>query len=298
MRKRFLVRGDAIAGKSCQLLGRKDVACPLGRATIDRRTDNLPAKDGLSRTSLGVCKDVGFHAIRLSFVLAAVSGCSHRSAAPDVSQPSARPLVLVVAPALNLSNSSLVDTVKLSDVVASELLSFESIAVIPVNLARAALAARGRTHVRSPDEARELAAEFGADATLVAAITEFEPYEPPRVGLVLQWYEAAGNRASPSDFDPVRASRSPGELTATSLSGGDAPRLQVQRVYDAASETVDAELRQYWKQRDGQTSPYGWRKTVVSQELFIRYCCWSGIRSMLSQHPTRERGLDAGTDAE
>jgi hypothetical protein len=36
--------------------------------------------------------------------------------------------------------------------------------------------------------------------------------------------------------------------------------------------------------RPGQASSYGWRKYTKSQELYVRYCCWAMIRTMLHQN--------------
>ena len=52
----------------------------------------------------------------------------------------------------------------------------------------------GKTAVETPQDALDLAGELGADATLVAAITEYQPYDPPIVGVVMQWY-ARGPRS-------------------------------------------------------------------------------------------------------
>ena len=86
--------------------------------------------------------------------------------------------VIVVAPVLNLSNSTEFDTLKVTDAVASEAVGFPGIGVVPVNLVLAALAERGTTRVESPAEAVELARRFGAQATLVTAVTEYRLTRP------------------------------------------------------------------------------------------------------------------------
>ncbi len=177
--------------------------------------------------------------------------------------------MLVVAPILNLSNSPDVDTLKVTDLVASECLSFANVSVVPVNQVLAELIRHGRTSVQTPDEAVELARVFGADATLVVAITEYRPYDPPLVGLVLQYYAAAG---------------SPGTAEAPEAPplSGVRPRWQLQRVFNAADERVLKELKEFADERDGERSPYGWRKYTKSQELYVRYCGWALIRTMLA----------------
>lgn len=223
----------------------------------------------------------------LSLLCALVTGCSwlHHGESRDAT-PS-QPLVVVVAPVLNLSGSRHVDTLKVTDLVASELQTFENVAVIPVNLTLAALERRGLRYVETSTDACDLAAEFGADATIVTAITEYDPYNPPVVGLVMQWY-ASPLAGGATGFNPVSASR---QAAGHAENGYDVarsgPLLQVQQVFNAAHDQVLDEVREYAAKRDGHQSPYGWRRYVRAQELYVRYSCWSLIRTMLSE---REQG--------
>jgi hypothetical protein len=232
----------------------------------------------------------------LGLALIFSNGCAllHRPADGD-RQVRTPPLVVVVAPVLNLSNSTEWDPLKVTDIVASELQSFPDVFVIPVNRTLAALALTGKDVVETPQDALELAREFNADATIVTAITEYNPYDPPIVGVVMQWY-GTSHGVEPRGFDPVSASRQAAEvLPAGSAQAAEAaPLVQVQRVFDAADEAVLDEVRQYASRRTGHGSPYGWRVHLKSQELFVRFSCWSCIRPMLLERkPDRtEPGAD------
>lgn len=213
-------------------------------------------------------------------------GCANKEQGPDARQPSpSRPQVFVVAPVINLSGSTDFDPLQVTDIVASEFLSFPDTSVIPVNLTLAALARAGKTHVETPEDALELAREFGADATIVTAITEYDPYDPPLVGLVMQWY-AVPQAARQTGLDPVSASRQmsgtgvPQEVAAAPET---APKWQVQRVFNAAHESILDEVRSFAAARDGHASPYAWRRYLRAQELFLRYCSWSAIRPIHQQ---------------
>lgn len=206
-----------------------------------------------------------------------VTGCAQRHEPP----PPPPPLVLVVAPVLNLSGSDEFDSLKVTDLLASEVVGFEGVQAIPVNLTLAALARRGKASVDSPEEALELAREFSADATLVLAVTEYRPYEPPVIGLVMQWYYEP-RRAGTAGLDPVASSRSAQGPPVTLAAEARGPQfLQRQRVFNAADDTVKKELKRYAKHRDADDSPYGWQKYVKSQELYVRYASYSMIRTML-----------------
>ncbi|TWT44750.1 hypothetical protein RAS1_11670 [Phycisphaerae bacterium RAS1] len=206
-----------------------------------------------------------------------IAGCAHRDRKCEL--PPAAPRVVVVAPVLNLSGAPDLDPLKATDILASELLSFPELTVIPVNLTLAVLATRGLSGVESPQHAYDLAREFSADATLVVAVTEYSPYDPPVVGLVAQWYDRA---------DAAWAESLATEFAAdTQLSA--APTLQVQRVFNASSDAVISEVKAFADARDGHGSPYGWKRFTQSQELFLRFTSWSLIRTMLSQQEIARR---------
>jgi hypothetical protein len=224
----------------------------------------------------------------LAVCTAAQPGCgpagSHR---PTPIRPT-HPVVFVVAPVSNLSNSGDVDPLKITDWVASECVSFPGVSVIPVNLTLAALAEQGRTRVETPEEALDLAARFNADATLITALTEFNPYDPPIVGLVMQAYirsyDEPGAAGPPPGPDLGRAAAGGVEPASWEARATVAP-LQVQRVFNGSHDDVNDEVRAYAGGRDGHASPFGWRRYLKSQELFVRYSCWSAFRTMLCQSP-------------
>ncbi len=178
-----------------------------------------------------------------------------------------------MAPVLNLSGSQDFDQLHVTDVIASEFQAVGNMTVIPVNLALAELVRSGRTTVETPEDAVALAQTFSADATIVTAITEYDPYDPPRVGMVMQWYEARPQRSS-GGFRPVQASRASrsGEAQLSEYEQPAGPRWQVQRVFDAADERVLDQIRDFAEKRDGHNSPFGYRKYVKSQELYVHYC--------------------------
>ncbi|MGD8451269.1 MAG: hypothetical protein PVJ57_05570 [Phycisphaerae bacterium] len=213
------------------------------------------------------------------------SGCALGRQSSGGAEPRTARAVVVVAPVVNLSGSPDLDTLKLTDMVASELQCGTEFSVVPVNLALAALQRRGEQWVSSPESAIALARDLGADATLVTAVTEYQPYEPLIVGLIMQWYEVPRARAS-NGLDPVAASREAWRPANVELSADVevGPAYQVQRVFNAADEGVLAEVRDYAKSRGGHESPHGWRKYVKVQELYFRYCTQALIKPIHGLH--------------
>jgi hypothetical protein len=258
---------------------------------IDCRAENEVRPPARSRipTDSGVrrCFLLGFGA-----ALALTCGnCTQRTAQQPLHP--VQTAVIVVAPMLNLSNSKDFDPLQATDLLASELAGMPGFAVVPVNLTLAELARHGQTVVESPEDALRLAETFGADATLVAAITEYQPYDPPVIGLVLQWYSARGpseygRGPSRTDGDAARlasfeSSEAPASADSARARAGVGPTWQVQRVFHAADRDVIRELKEFADRRDRDQSPYKWRRFVKSQREYLRFCSWSVLRTIIRQ---------------
>lgn len=210
------------------------------------------------------------------------AGCRTGGRIEPVSIPSRwfGPMTIAVAPAVNLSGSSDFDATRFADLMASELGHADGVTVIPVSRVLAVFATQGVASVRSPSHAMELVSLLGADAILVFAVSEYDPYEPPSIGISAQLF---GVRSRPGDgaLDPVALSR---QTTLATMRSGAPSRgllVQTQRVFDATHQSVVDEIRSFAAKRGGDASPYGWRKYVVSQQSFIRFCCYSTITALL-----------------
>lgn len=204
---------------------------------------------------------------------AAPVGCAgHREPVEPVivPNPTLGRVTIAVAPALNLSGSTDFDPNRFADLMAGELTYAERVSVIPVSRVLGVLAAQGADRVGSPAQAREIASRVGADAILVFAVTEYDPYDPPRVGISAQLYAATPATDHPAAGD--------------SASGGASTRLlaETQRRFDAAHADINDEIRSFARQRSADGSAYGWRKYIVSQQHFIQYCCSATIRALLN----------------
>ena len=201
-------------------------------------------------------------------------GCAGRREPVEpviVPNPTLGRVTIAVAPALNLSGSTDFDPNRFADLMAGELTYAEHISVIPVSRVLGVLAGQGVDRVESPAHASEIATRLGADAILVFAVTEYDPYDPPRVGISAQLFAAA----------PTADHGTP----ATGVgSSGMSPRAlaETQRRFDATHADVDDEIRSFARKRGADGSAYGWRKYVVSQQHFIQFCCSATIKALLN----------------
>jgi len=228
---------------------------------------------------------VGRRAVLILVVgaLTAIPGCEcRRNVSPAViHHPVKTPMTIAVAPAWNFSGSTGLDVNRFADLMASELTYAEGVSVVPVSRVLGVLAAQHVDRVQSPEHAVELTELLGADLILVFAVTEYDPYDPPSIGLSAQLYgQRPGKGGRP--VDPVALSRK-----AALDTPGVAPRSRglvgaVQRVFNAAHDAVVQEVKRFAAQRGGDESPYGWRKVVVSQQAYIRFCCHETIAALLT----------------
>jgi hypothetical protein len=189
-----------------------------------------------------------------------------------------------VAPVLNFSGEFDLDPVQAADLLASELTHFEGAVVLPVNRVVAALAAEGKRQVESPTHAVALAEAVGADAILIAGITEYDAYTPV-VGLILQMY-IVSNGTAPV-LDARIASREAAPATLTEMADFSTPVGQIQKVYNATHDDVVDAVEEYACPRSEGDSPYGWREYLKVQTKFLRFCWCDSLARLMKQQLRR-----------
>lgn len=207
-----------------------------------------------------------------ALVAACVAGGCGSPEGNRITQWDRRPGSLwVVAPVLNLSGSRDIDVLAATDIAVSELSQLRGGGVLPTNRVLSVLASMGLQEVRTPEEAAELASRSGAEAVVVLAITEYDPYDPPTVGLIGQVYRPVHGGGEVED--PVTVSRRGlGDESPVLASWPGRPEAQLQRVYRASDGAVMERLRRYAEVRAAGGSPYGWREYLVRQDLYLRFC--------------------------
>jgi hypothetical protein len=203
--------------------------------------------------------------------------------------------VIAVAPALNFSGSADFDPAAAGDLMASELSTLPGVGVIGVNRVMAILAEQGVGRIQSPRHALAVCERLGADAILVFAITEYDPYTPV-VGITAQVYTRGVAPAWP-DRPGQEEADVPAKAEAGAASGNDTehsspmagrefpvrPAAECQRVFNATHKRVQNAVRDYADKRNEGDSPYGWRKYLASQTWFLRFCCHTVARDLLTQ---------------
>jgi len=134
-----------------------------------------------------------FRAMLAVVGLLAVSGCS--MIVPDVSH---QPVIhnpfpqlsrVAVAPFFNQSDESTVDGREFALAYFAELQAVPGFEVVPLGVVEEAIIAN-EIDLSSAGAARQLAQVLGVDAVVIGAVTDYQPYYPPRCGLRVEWYSA------------------------------------------------------------------------------------------------------------
>lgn len=203
-----------------------------------------------------------------------------------------RGMTFAVAPVLNYSGQPDLDPLRLADLLASELTYVPGAAVLPVSRVAAVLLSQGKTQVDSPEHARALARQIGADALIIGGVTEYDAYSPT-VGLVLQMYLTDSAEGASLNLGEARFRSSPYVAVRATPAAG--PSAQVQGTYNAMHKSVVDRVQAYARERSETDHPDGWRQYTQVQSLFIRFCWNDALRAMLDQDPWK-RDLVAGSE--
>ena len=129
-------------------------------------------------------------------VLAAVGACS-KPAVPYGSErtlalPGPKGQVWAVAPAIDLSGQDQADPILQADLLYQQLQQVQGLTVIPVNRVADVYASLGIDGVQSPQQASIVCELLGCDGLVVATVTAYDPYNPPKFGASLQLFRAGG----------------------------------------------------------------------------------------------------------
>lgn len=192
-----------------------------------------------------------------------------------------------VVPLLNESGVSSIDTEALSDVLISKISEVRGVSCLPLNRTIEAMRARELRRVDSPTEARMIAAALGVDAVVVGSVTAWDPYDPPKIGLVLAVHAREPVRAVGSE-DPMSLQRSYTDQNVRLASQhDDRPEASVTAYLDGANHEVQMDLRRFAEGRHELVSALGWRRYLVSMDLYVEFASHYAVRRLLEQERLR-----------
>lgn len=114
-----------------------------------------------------------------------------------VTNPVPEVRTVAVVPFFNQSDERAVDGRQLATLYASELQKIPGIEVIPVGVVHTAMRQYEMEDLNGPQDAAKLAVLLNADAVVIGSVTEYDPYNPPRIGLSIAWYSPYKSKFEP-----------------------------------------------------------------------------------------------------
>jgi hypothetical protein len=218
-------------------------------------------------------------------VIAASAGCARQA---KLDRPSALqspypgPKLWAVVPLRNESGTTLVDTVRLADKLTQALAETDGVTIMPVNRVLAAMQARDMTDVASVADAMQLMQTLGADGLIVGTLHAWDPYEPPKIGATIALFSrratSGGDQVDSRKLTYAATSDRPG-ATVTHRQ----PVAQAGGYYDAANHDVLASLQDYAIGRTPTESPSGWRRYLLSMDLYSEFVSYTLARQLLER---------------
>lgn len=205
----------------------------------------------------------------LLVTLAVIAGCSNtKQISRFYDNPYPQPKTVAVAVFTNMSGVDTLDVLTVTDEFYAELQQVQGINVIPIDRVLRALNVLEINTVNSQQDAMELAEHLNADAVIVGSVTQYDPYDPPRVAMIVQLYDRdsrlTANQPSQQPIDPVSLSRQPTTFVMNSVRQTESTTT-IARVFDCDQDDVVERVKQYAQDRAGRQSPAGWRYYIRSR---------------------------------
>ena len=110
-----------------------------------------------------------------------------------------------IPPVIDLSGQR-VDPILQADVLYEQLQQVDGLTVVPVNRVVQVYQALCLPQVQTEEQAALVCEMLGVDALVIASVTVFDPFDPPKMGASLQLFRRGGYRR-PLDVDPRELAR-------------------------------------------------------------------------------------------
>jgi hypothetical protein len=190
--------------------------------------------------------------------------------------------VWAVAPVLNLSGQPGVDPILQADLLYQQLQTVQGLTVIPVDRVAQVYMANGIDRIQSPEQALAVMDVLGCQGLVIATITQFDPYNPPKIAMAVQLFrkDRIGQRLPPPDpHKLVREGAPPPEQAMPE----NPDFVQVVGMYDAANGTVRDAVLSYAIGRHEPAGPMGEREYFNSMDRFSGFAYFTLIEDLLVQ---------------
>jgi hypothetical protein len=189
----------------------------------------------------------------LTLALALIAGCRQSPAGPAEDPREIR--LVAILPFFDETGNSSFDGEAFGAILASEFVKASGVRAIRPAQIRAAL--NPGEQVRSVDDAIRVARRLGADTVLACAVTDYDPYDPPRLAVHAQLLRAESRAMSAEDVDRLiqSASWQRGPLAMSRDRAGHA-LAAFEAVYDARDRNTRKLLTSYAERTSTRESEF------------------------------------------
>ena len=180
---------------------------------------------------------------RAAALLLLLAGCT----IGESDEPPANPIrVIAVLPVADQTGGSTFDADEFANILASELARVWGVRVVRPAQIRTAT----ESSILTFDDAIHIGRKVRADAVLACAITEYDPYDPPKVAIAVQVLRVEASPLSGRDLDRMLQSGSwrRGPLSMSTDRAGHAVTA-FEEVYDSRDQATRQALRSYLRGR-------------------------------------------------
>ena len=194
--------------------------------------------------------------------------------------PGQQQRVWAIAPVINLSGQPGVDALLQADLLFQQLQTVQGLTVIPVDRVAQVYAAAGIEQIQTPQQANVVLDALGCDGLIVATVTQYDPYNPPKFGAAMQLFEKPGDNTPTSGPDPRTLLREGAPAPGDGMPS-DPGFIQVVAMYDAANGSVRDAVTSYASGRHEPTGPMGVKEYFANMDRYCGFAYYSLIDSLL-----------------
>lgn len=191
-----------------------------------------------------------------------------------------------IAPLVNESGTSAVDTIRISDALTEELQQVRGINTIPVTRTLAVMQKLRMRAITTSKDAQTLIDTLGVNGLIVGNVTAWDPYTPPTLGLALQLFIRTDRSSSPGTGDLSDQSN-------TTSGSGLIAAAQAAGIFDASDHTTLETLAMFANGRTHPSTAYGDDIYLMKMDLYTKFVAHQLLAELLRNEQKR---LTASTE--
>ena len=216
-------------------------------------------------------------------MLALLASCSQRHSLKQPNRlqaPYPETVLWAIAPLVNESGTTAVNTVRISDALTEELQQVQGINTVPVTRTLAVMQKLRMRAVTTPKDAKTLMDTLGVNGLIVGNVTAWDPYTPPTLGLALQLFIPADRSSSP------RTDELPDQSNTTSRAGPIAA-AQAAGIFDASDHNTLERLALFANGRTHPSTAYGDDIYLMKMDLYTKFVAHQLLAELLQNEQKR-----------